>query len=117
LKKIFLDISATNIDTLVPSLYQCVETRSMEVFLTVLHLRFNLLVISERFATMVAISRPSCEPLYAQTLPTVNRKIFFINILSLSHFAHQKEKCTLERCSSVILSSSTVAILTTGTNL
>jgi hypothetical protein len=29
---LFLDISSTNIDTLVPSLYQSVETRSMGVF-------------------------------------------------------------------------------------
>jgi hypothetical protein len=28
----FLDISFTNIDTLVPSLYQCIETSSIEVF-------------------------------------------------------------------------------------
>jgi hypothetical protein len=31
-KHLFLDISSTNIATLVPSLYQFVETRSMEVF-------------------------------------------------------------------------------------
>jgi hypothetical protein len=31
-KHLFLDISLTNIDTLVPSLYQCVKTRSIEVF-------------------------------------------------------------------------------------
>jgi hypothetical protein len=31
-KHLFLDISSTNIDTLVPSLYQCVETRSIKVF-------------------------------------------------------------------------------------
>jgi hypothetical protein len=31
-KRLFLDVSTTNIDTLVPSLYQCVETRSTEVF-------------------------------------------------------------------------------------
>jgi hypothetical protein len=31
-KHLFLDISSINIDTLVPSLYQCVETRSIEVF-------------------------------------------------------------------------------------
>jgi hypothetical protein len=30
-KHLFLDISSTNIDTLVPSLYQCVETRIIEV--------------------------------------------------------------------------------------
>jgi hypothetical protein len=31
-KHLFLDISFTNTDTLVPSLYQCIETRSREVF-------------------------------------------------------------------------------------
>jgi hypothetical protein len=31
-EKKFLDISSTNIDTIVPSLYQCVETLSIEVF-------------------------------------------------------------------------------------
>jgi hypothetical protein len=31
-KRLFLNISSTNIDTCVPSLYQCVETRSIEVF-------------------------------------------------------------------------------------
>jgi hypothetical protein len=29
---LFLDISSTNIDTLVPSLYQCLETGSIGVF-------------------------------------------------------------------------------------
>jgi hypothetical protein len=31
-KHLFLDLSSTNTDTLVTWLYQCVETRSMEVF-------------------------------------------------------------------------------------
>jgi hypothetical protein len=31
-KHLFLAISSTNIDTLAPSLYQCVETRNIEVF-------------------------------------------------------------------------------------
>jgi hypothetical protein len=31
-KHLFLDMSTTNIDTLVPSLSQCIETRSIEVF-------------------------------------------------------------------------------------
>jgi hypothetical protein len=34
-KHLLLGISSTNTDTLVPSLYLCVETRSKEVFLTV----------------------------------------------------------------------------------
>jgi hypothetical protein len=59
---------STLIDTPVPSLYQCAETRSTQVFWLLSqplpHLRFNLFVISETFATKVAFSRPSCEPLY-----------------------------------------------------
>jgi hypothetical protein len=31
-KRLFLDISSTNIYTIVPSLYQCVETRNIEIF-------------------------------------------------------------------------------------
>jgi hypothetical protein len=56
-KHVFSDISSTNIDTLVPSLYHCVETRSIEVFWLssqpLSHLCFNLFVISETFATKV----------------------------------------------------------------
>jgi hypothetical protein len=52
-----LDISTTNIDTLVPLLYQCVKTRSVQVFWLLSqplpHLRFNLFVISEKLATKV----------------------------------------------------------------
>jgi hypothetical protein len=59
LGKIFLDISSTNTDTFVPSLYPCVETRSIEVFWLLSqplpHLRFNL-VISETFATQLRTS-------------------------------------------------------------
>jgi hypothetical protein len=67
-KHLFLDICYTNIDTLVPSLYQRVKTCSIEVFrllsqpLSCLHL--NLFVISEKVATKVAISRPGCELLH-----------------------------------------------------
>jgi hypothetical protein len=59
---LFLNISSTSIDTFVPSLYQCVETRSKEVswLLSQLlpHGRFSLSFLER-------ISRPSCEPLYA----------------------------------------------------
>jgi hypothetical protein len=56
-KHLFLDISSTNIDTFVLSLYQCVETRSIEVFWLLSQplprLRFNLFVIGETFATQL----------------------------------------------------------------
>jgi hypothetical protein len=50
-----------------------------------------------------------------QTLPTVNRKHFFMNILCIVCFCPQKR--TKERCSSVAYASSTVANLTTKTSL
>jgi hypothetical protein len=57
-KHLFLDISSTNIDTPAPWLYQSVETRSTEVFRLfsqpLPHLRFNLFVISEKFAAQLS---------------------------------------------------------------
>jgi hypothetical protein len=54
---LFLDISSTNIETLVPSFYQCVETRRIEFFRLLSqplqHLLFNLFVISETFSTQL----------------------------------------------------------------
>jgi hypothetical protein len=54
---LFLDISSTNFDALVPSRYQCVETCSIEIFWQLSQplpqLRFNLFVISETFATQL----------------------------------------------------------------
>jgi hypothetical protein len=56
-KHLFLDISSTNIATIVPSLYQRVQTRSAEVFWllsqSLPHLSFNLFVFSETFATQL----------------------------------------------------------------
>jgi hypothetical protein len=55
-KHVLFDISSTNIDTFVPSLYQCVQTRSIEVFWLLPqllpHLLFNLF-ISGTLATKV----------------------------------------------------------------
>jgi hypothetical protein len=45
-------------DTFVPPLYQCIETRSIEVFDYCLS-RFNLFIISETFATKVFSSGPN----------------------------------------------------------
>jgi hypothetical protein len=65
-KHLFLDISSINIDTLAPSLYQCVATRSTEIFRLssqpLPHLVGHHLRLSKVFRR---ISRPSCEPLYA----------------------------------------------------
>jgi hypothetical protein len=50
-----------------------------------------------------------------QTLPNINRKHFFMNIICTESFCPQKR--TTEGCSSVEYSSSTVTILTTETNI
>jgi predicted rRNA methylase YqxC with S4 and FtsJ domains len=100
---LFLDVSFTSIDTLVPSLYQCVETR-----------RNRLIVVS-------AISKPSfqalrhqrnvCHPVVnsftRQTLLNVHTKHFFVT----ESFCPQRLTTVL--CSSVVHSSSMVAFLTT----
>jgi hypothetical protein len=65
-KHLSVDIFFTNIDTLVPSLYQCVETRSLEVFrllfYPLLHLHFSLFVISEKFSTFLEALRDKHFP-------------------------------------------------------
>jgi hypothetical protein len=84
-------MSPSNIDTLVPSFYHWFETRSIEVFWLLSrplsHLCFNLFVTSEIFATFFD---PVVNSLTRQTLPTVNRKHFFMNILCIESFAHKK---------------------------
>jgi hypothetical protein len=61
-KHLFLDISSANIDTLVPSLYQHVETRTTEI-LTVLSANsvspFHNLRLSN---VLERIYRTTCEP-------------------------------------------------------
>jgi hypothetical protein len=59
-KHLFIHISSTNIDTFVPLLYQCVKTRSIEVFWLLSqplpHLRYNLFIISETCSTKAVFS-------------------------------------------------------------
>jgi hypothetical protein len=81
---LFLDISSINIDTLAPSLFQCVVTRSIEIFWLLSqplpHLRLNFFVISETFL------QPFVNRFTLQTLPIVNRNHFFMNILCIEFF-------------------------------
>jgi hypothetical protein len=63
---LFLDISSTNIDTLVSSLYRCVETRSIEVFWLLSHSLPHLIGRHLKLSNVnERISQPSSEPLYA----------------------------------------------------
>jgi hypothetical protein len=115
-KHLFLYISSTNIDTLVPSLYQWVETRRTEVYCLLsqpfLHFHFNLFVITKKIPTFLD---PSVNRFTRQTLPTVNRKYFLW--IPLHWVLLPTKKRTTERYSWVVHSWSKVAILTTGTSL
>jgi hypothetical protein len=88
-RHLFLDICSTNTDTFVPSLYQCVETRSTEVFWLwsqpLPHVVGHHLRLSN---VLEGISRPSCEPSYA-TFLTVNKKYFVMNVLFIGPYAHK----------------------------
>jgi hypothetical protein len=101
--------------TLVPSLYQCVETRSIEVIWLLSQplpqLRFDLFIISV-FSTFLD---PLVKCITRQTLPTINRAHIFMNILCVESFCPQKRATGV--CFSVVYFSSMVVILTTETSL
>jgi hypothetical protein len=88
-KQLFLDIPSTSIHAIVPSLYQCVETRSIEVFWLlsqpILHLCvFNPFVISETFATQLWTA------LSDQHFPPKTGNISLWISFALRPFAHKK---------------------------
>jgi hypothetical protein len=69
-----IDISSTNPDTLVKSLYQCFEPHSLEIFwllsppLVRCHLRFS--------NALERISRPSCDTLYSTNTSHRKKEVF-----------------------------------------
>jgi hypothetical protein len=87
-KHLFLDISSTNTDTRVPSLDQCVETRSKKSFNCCL----------SHFPISISTSSSSAKPLPPRwnrftrhTLLTINRKHLFMNILCIESFCTQRK--------------------------
>jgi hypothetical protein len=111
-KKI-LDVSSS-IDTHVPSLWQCVETRSVEIFLKV------VLATSAPPFEPLPQQRNVCHPVVnrftRQALPAVNRRHFFMNILCIEFFFTTR-KWRTELSFLVVHFSSTIAILTTETSI
>jgi hypothetical protein len=103
-KHLFRDISSTNIDTLVPSLCQCVETSSIKIFSDCCLSHFHASVSTQLWTVL----RDKHFP------PQIWNISLWISV-ALSHFAHKKR--TRERCFSVVHSSSMVAVLTTETSL
>jgi hypothetical protein len=82
-KNLFLDISSTNVNTHFSSLYQCVETLNIEVLDCCLrHIRNS----TSTFKSSVKISCPVVNCFIRQTIHTVNRKHFFMNILCIETF-------------------------------
>jgi hypothetical protein len=114
-KHIFLDIPSTNINKLVPSLYQCVKTHSIEVFWLLSQPLPHLVGHNLRLSNVLEFLDPVVNCFTRQTLPNVNREHLFMNILYIEFFCPQKR--TTERCTSVVHSSSTFAILTTEISL
>jgi hypothetical protein len=93
-KHLFLDISSTNIDTLVPSLYQCVETRSIEVFW--------LLSATSAPPFQLFVMPPSCEPLYSTNTSHRKQETFLYEYpLQRVLLPAKKKKRTTQRSSSV----------------
>jgi hypothetical protein len=111
-KELFLlQISYTNIETHVPSLYECVETRSIDVFDCCL----------SQFPISVSSSETFESPWdnFSTQLRTAShqKEEISLNEYPLHWVLFPTEKLTTERCSSVEYSSSTVVILTTKTSL
>jgi hypothetical protein len=90
-KHLILDISSTNIDTLVPSLYLCVETRSTEIFRLLSQLLPHPVGHNLRRSNILERnSQPICERLYTTNSSHCKQKIFFMNILCIEPFFLQK---------------------------
>jgi hypothetical protein len=83
-KELFLDVSSTKNGTLVPSLYQCVETHNTEAFWL---LSQPLPPHPFQPATLLD---PIVNRFTRQTLSTLNRKYFFMNVLFIESFCSQK---------------------------
>jgi hypothetical protein len=103
-----LSLSSCQLESTLPPTAQLILSQSQQGDLVWHHLRLSNVL--ER------MYRPSCERLYATNASHRNRKHFFMNILCIESFC-PKKKGTTERCSSIVQSSSTVAILTTETSL
>jgi hypothetical protein len=94
-KKTFISrhiVPTTNTDTLAPSLYQWVETRSLEVFWLSSRPLLHLVGHHQRLSNVLErISRPSCEQLYA-TNTSHREHITFLYEYNLAHKKTHKRK-------------------------
>jgi hypothetical protein len=74
---LFFDIYSRNIDTLLPSLYQSHETRSVQVFSLLSQLLLHVVKHHLRLSkALERIFRPRCEPLYATDTSNCKQETF-----------------------------------------
>jgi hypothetical protein len=93
-KHSFIDIwvSSTNTDTFVPPLYHFFETRSREAFRLLSQLLpHNRFIICDFRTSLRECLDSVVNRFMRQTLPTVKRKYFFMNILCIESFCSQKK--------------------------
>jgi hypothetical protein len=93
---IFLDVSSTNLSHLFISTSKPVAQKSFLFYCCLSHFRTSVLTSSSSAKRLPT----SWNSFTRQTLPTVNRKHFFMNILCIESFCPQKR--TTERCSSLV---------------
>jgi hypothetical protein len=86
-KQLFLDISSSKTDTLAPSLYRCVETRSIEIYSLLSQSLPHLVGHHPRLSNVLErIPRSSCELLYATNISHRKQETFLCEY----PFAHKK---------------------------
>jgi hypothetical protein len=90
-KNLFLAITSTNINTLVPPLYQCVQTRSIK-YCCLSHFRTWSGIICDFRAPLREFLDPVVNRFKRLTLPTQDRKYSFMNILCNEFFCPQRKQ-------------------------
>jgi hypothetical protein len=106
---LLLDTSSIDIDTLVPSLYHCFETRGMEVFRMLSQPLPNLVGHYQRTSYLLdRISRPSLILIYFTTTFHRKQETFFYEYPLHCVLWATKKKRNAECCSSVVHTSSSI---------
>jgi hypothetical protein len=101
-KHLFLDISSTNIDTFIPSPYQCVRTQHRSLFFFYYCLNHFRTSISTS-SSLREFLDPVVNRFMRQTLSTINRRLFIINMFCIESFCPQKSHNRMLLFSSTIL--------------
>jgi hypothetical protein len=87
---VFLNLFSTNIDTHVPSLYQCVETHGMVVFWLLPQPLLHLVGHHLQLANIEGISQPSCETFYTTNTSHHKQETYLYEYPCIELFCSQK---------------------------